>query len=118
MYNRIYTISTGSTGKGHVTTLHLSIEELIAEVNASLDSEMISVIISDYNETAPTLGWPLYEGSVEDFKLEYIVERDPQLDKGGWSWSYQTTNENGVVSESYLNISVHNWVGTRYNTEG
>ncbi len=105
---------------GHITTVHVSVEELIQEVNSTLacDEDMIEHIIEEYNETAETLGRPLFEGSVEDFDFKFIVENDPRLDLGGWGWSFDYVNAQGQDDHNYLNISVHKWNKTYFETEG
>jgi len=116
----LYTIATGSRLGGHVTTVHVSVEELMQEINSTLecDSEMIEHIIEEYNETAETLGRPRFEGSVDDFDFKFILENDPRLDIGGWGWAFDHVNAMGQEDHSYLNISVHNWNKTYFETEG
>lgn len=116
----LFTISTGSRLGGHVTSIHTSVEELIQEVNSTLecDEHMTRMIIEEYNETAKTLGRPLYEGLIDDFEFEFIAQNDPQTDNGGWGWSWEYVNALGEDDQGYLNISVHNWDGKYFVTEG
>ena len=116
----LFTIANGSRLGGHITTVHVSVEELMQEINSTLecDSEMIEHIIEEYNETAEALGRPLFEGSVEDFDFKFIVENDPRLDLGGWGWSFDYVNAHGQDDHNYLNISVHKWNKTYFETEG
>jgi len=116
----LFSIANGSRLGGHITTVHVSVEELIQEVNSTLacDEDMIEHIIEEYNETAETLGRPLFEGSVEDFDFKFIVENDPRLDLGGWGWSFDYVNAHGQDDHNYLNISVHKWNKTYFETEG
>lgn len=116
----LYTIATGSNIGGHVTTVHISIEELLQEINSTLnaDSDMIEHIIEEYNEEASARNRPLYEGSVDDFDFKFIMENDPRLDIGGWGWSFDYINAAGKEDHCYLNISVHNWNKTYFETEG
>lgn len=120
MPKTLYTIACGSRLGGHVTTVHVSVEELIQEVNSTLacDDDMMEHIIEEYNETAETLGRPKYEGAVEDFDFSFIVKNDPHLDMGGWGWSRDYINAMGMDDHGYLNISVHNWNKTYFETEG
>ena len=120
MPKTLYTIACGSRLGGHVTTVHVSVEELIQEVNSTLacDDDMMEHIIEEYNETAETLGRPKYEGAVEDFDFSFIVKNDPHLDMGGWGWSRDYINAIGMDDHGYLNISVHNWNKTYFETEG
>jgi len=116
----LFSIANGSRLGGHITTVHVSVEELIQEVNSTLacDEDMIEHIIEEYNETAETLVRPLFEGSVEDFDFKFIVENDPRLDLGGWGWSFDYVNAHGQDDHNYLNISVHKWNKTYFETEG
>ena len=116
----LYTIATGSRLGGHVTTVHVSVEELMQEINSTLecDSDMIEHIIEEYNETAETLGRPRFEGSVDEFDFNFILKNDPRLDIGGWGWAFDHVNAMGQEDHSYLNISVHNWNKTYFETEG
>lgn len=120
MPETLYTIANGSRLGGHVTTVHVSVEELIQEVNSTIqcDEALIEHIIEEYNETAEALGRPKYEGSVEDFDFKFILENDPRLDMGGWGWSFDYINAMGREDHSYLNISVHKWSKTYFETEG
>jgi len=114
----LFSIANGSRLGGHITTVHVSVEELIQEVNSTLacDEDMIEHIIEEYNETAETLGRPLFEGSVEDFDFKFIAENDPRLDLGGWGWSFDYVNAHGQDDHNYLNISVHKWNKTYFET--
>lgn len=116
----LYTIAEGSNLGGHVTTVHVSIEELIEEMNSTLacDEDMIQYIIEEYNEEAIGRKRPLYEGTVEDFNFKFIVENDPRLDIGGWGWSRDYINSSGLNDHQYLNISVHTWNKTYFETDG
>ena len=120
MNKKLYTIATGSRLGGHCTTVHVSVDQLVQELNSTLasDEAMIRHIIEEYNETAETLGRPRFEGSVEDFDFKFIVENDPRLDIGGWGWAFDHVNARGQEDHSYLNISVHDWNGTYFETEG
>ena len=116
----LYTIASGSRLGGHCTTVRVSVEELIQELNSTLacDEAMIQHIIEEYNEEAPARNRPLYTGSVEDFDFKFIVENDPRLDIGGWGWSFDYINAMDKEDHNYLNISVHNWNKTYFETEG
>lgn len=115
-----YTIANGSRIGGHVTSIAVSVEQLIEEVNSTLEcnEEMALAIIEEYNETAKVLGRPMYEGSVEDFDFEFIVTNDDQTDRGGWGWAWSYVNARGEDDDGYLNISVHKWNGKYFVTEG
>lgn len=116
----MYSIASGSRLGGHVTTIHASIEELIVEVNSTLecDNVMVEAIIEEYNETCDALNRPKFEKSVEEFDFSFIIENDPRLDMGGYGWSVDHINANGREDSTYLNISVHTWNGKFFVTEG
>lgn len=116
----IFTIANGSRLGGHVTTVHVSVKELVEEINSTLhdDEDLISHIIEEYNETAKTLGRPLYEGTVDDFDFQFIVDNDNQLESCGWGWSFDYINAMGKEDHQYLNISVHQWNKTYFESQG
>ena len=116
----LYTIANGSSIGGHVTSIAMSVEELVAEMNSTLecDLHMAEAIIEEYNETAKAMGRPLYEGTVDDFDFDFIAKNDPQTDKGGWGWAWDYVNARGDDDHGYLNISVHRFNGKYFVTEG
>jgi len=120
MPNTLFTIANGSRMGGHVTSIAVTVEELIQEINATLecDENMTLAIIEEYNETAKTLGRPLFEGTVDEFDFEFIAKNDPQTDNSGWGWAWNYINARGEDDHGYLNISVHNWNGKYFVTEG
>ena len=116
----IFTIATGSRLGGHVTCIAISVEELVREINSTLDCdlEMKEHIIEEYNETAETLGRPLCEDSADEFNFQFIVDNDPQLDSCGWGWARDYINARGEKDHGYLNISVHHWKNTYFESQG
>lgn len=116
----IFTIATGSRLGGHCTCIAVSVEQLVDEINSTLEcnEEMTAHIIEEYNETSKAMGRPSFDGSMDDFDFEFILKHDDQTDKGGWGWSFDYTNMMGNEDHQYLNISVHKWSNTYFETQG
>jgi len=117
----IYTIASGLS-VGHTTSVHLNVEDLALEVNTLLtdDLEFMSFFRDMWNENATEFNnnrsedmkeIPL-KGDEEDVDFAEFIKHFPS--EVGWAWDNDHDEERS--SFKYLNITVHPWTGTRYDT--
>lgn len=119
MPKTIYTIASGNThGCGHITTVHLDLADLSTEVNTiiSEDTFFMECIRDQWNESAKEFNQNMGGNMVEiplkgdDEDVDFLEFATKFPNEFGWGW------DNG--SEKYLNITIHPWTGTRYDTLG
>ena len=99
MPQKIYTISSGSSA-GHITSVHLDLESLCTEVN-SHEENYLDLIREVWGKDA-------------DFEVdfaEFIKEHPSEV---GWGWDSHPKDGDWC----YLNISVHTWSNTYFETQG
>lgn len=119
--SKIYTIASGCTA-GHTTSVHLDLEDLALEVNTILgdEDEFMSFFRDMWNEQATEFNnnraeymkeIPL-KGANEDVDFAEFVKRFPS--ETGWAWDNEHDEDRS--SFKYINVTVHPWTGTRYDT--
>ena len=119
MPTTIYTIASGSFGASHCTSVHLTLEDLAMEVNTiiSEDEYFMDEVRHQWNAEATKINKNLNIDSIplkkDDEDVDFVEFLKNFPSECGWAW------DNGFDDAStakYLNITVHPWSNTRFQT--